>query len=148
MTIALTRRSGRPWWMTPFGREPMGDLFFDRLWPEWQRDAGSEVVTHVDLSEKDGKYTLTAELPGVKKEDISISIEDGYLTLTGKKEETNEEKEASYYLKETRSGSFSRTFKLSGRVSEENIDATYKDGVLTVIIPHEDEPETRRIEIH
>ncbi len=148
MAFALTTRHGRPWWMTPFGREPLGDVFFDRLWPEWQRDAGDEVSTSIDFKEKDGKYYLTAELPGVKKEDISINIEDGYVTLTGRKEETKEEKEANYYLKETRYGSFSRSFRLPGRVLEDKVDATFKNGVLTVVMPHEPEARTKKIEIH
>jgi len=148
MTIALTRKTGRPWWMTTSGREPLGDIFFDRLWPEWQRDAGEEVTTHVDFSEKDGKYHLTAEIPGINKKDISITIEDGYLTISGKKEETHEEKKTNYYLKETRSGSFSRSFKLPGKVLEDKIDATYKDGVLTVVMPHAEGDDTRKIEIH
>ena len=44
MTLALSKRTRRPWWMTTFGREPMGDIFFDRLWPEYERDMGEEVT--------------------------------------------------------------------------------------------------------
>ena len=148
MTIALTKRTGRPWWMTPFGREPMGDVFFDRLWPEHLRDEGEEVRPSVDFTEKDGKYYLTAELPGIDKENINVTVEDGYVTLSGKKEEKKEEKGSDYYLKETRYGSFSRSFRLPGKVAEDKIDATYKDGVLTVEMPHEEEAETKKIEIH
>jgi HSP20 family protein len=148
MTLSLMRRTGRPWWMTPFGREPMGDIFFDRMWPEWQRDMGTEVTPSVDFSEKEGKYYLTAELPGINKDDISITIENGYVILSGKKEETTEKKDADYYVQETRSGSFSRSFKLPGKVMEDKVDATYKDGVLTVVIPHEEEAGTKKIEIH
>ncbi|MFZ0449963.1 MAG: Hsp20/alpha crystallin family protein [Desulfatiglandaceae bacterium] len=134
--------------MTTFGREPMGDLFFDRLYPEYLRDAGEEMTLSVDFTEKDGKYYLTAELPGVDKENISISIEDGYVTLSGKKEEKKEEKRSDYYLKETRYGSFKRSFRLPGKVAEDKVDATYKNGVLTVVMPHEKEAETKKIEIH
>ncbi len=148
MTLAISRRIRRPWWMTPFGREPLGDVFFDRLWPEWGRDAGEEVKPSVDFSEKDGKYYLTAELPGIKKEDISINVEDGYVTVSGKKEEDNEEEGSDYYLKETRRGSFSRRFRLPGKVMEDKVDATYKDGILTVVMPHAEEAETKKIEIH
>jgi len=148
MTLALSRRHGRPWWMTTFAREPIGDLFFDRLWPEWRSNEGKELIPNVDLSEKDGKYYLTAELPGMKKEDISITLNDGMLTVSGKKEENREEKHDSYYLKETRSGSFNRSFRLPLKVSEDKIDATYKDGVLTVILPHEKEAENKKVEIH
>jgi HSP20 family protein len=138
----------RPWWMTPFGREPMGDVFFDRLYPEWRRDFGEEVTPSVDFSEKDGNYYLTAELPGINKDDISITIENGYVTLSGKKEENKEDKGSDYYLKETRYGSFSRSFRLPEKVLEDKVDATYKDGVLTVVIPHEEDAKTKKIEIH
>ena len=148
MTLALSRRLGRPWWMTTFGREPLRDVFFDRLWPEWRSDAGEALVPNVDLSEKDGKYYLTAELPGTKKEDISVTLKDGYLTVSGKKEDHREEKHNDYHLKETRHGTFNRSFRLPVKVSEENIDATYKDGVLTVILPHDKEAENKKIEIH
>lgn len=148
MTLALSRKHRRPWWMTTYGREPFGDIFFDRLWPEWGRDAGEEVTPSVDFSEKDGKYYLTAELPGINKEDISINIEDGRITVSGKKEEKKEEKGSDYYLKETRYGSFSRSFRLPGKVEEDKVDATYKDGVLTVVLPHEEATETKKIEIH
>jgi HSP20 family protein len=134
--------------MTPFGREPMGDVFFDRLWPEWRRDYGEELTPSVDFSEKDGKYHLTAELPGLNKDDISINIEDGYLTVSGKKEEEKEDKGADYYIKETRHGSFSRSFRLPKKVAEDKIDAKYKDGVLTVVLPHEEAAETKKIEVH
>ncbi len=148
MTLALSRRSQRPWWMTTFGREPLGDVFFDRLLPELQRNAGEEVTPSVDFSEKDGKYYLTAELPGIDKENLSIAVEDGYVTLSGKKEEKNEEKGTDYYIKETKYGSFSRSFRLPGKVADDKVGATFKDGVLTVEMPHEEEAETKKIEIH
>ncbi len=148
MTFAITKRLARPWWMTTLGRESLGDVFFDRLWPEWRGDSGEEISPDVDFSEKDGKYYLTAELPGLKKEDISISIENGYVTVSGKKESKKEEEGTDYYIKETRYGSFHRSFRLPGMVDEKKIDATFKDGVLTVVLPHDKASETKKIEIH
>ena len=135
MTSALTRRTGRPSWMTPYGGEGMGDVFFDRLWPEWRRDMGEEWTPSVNFFEKDGNYHITAEVPGMTKDDISVSIHEGLVSISGKKETTKEEKEANYYMKETRYGSFSRSFRLPGEVDETKVDATYRDGVLTVIMP-------------
>lgn len=147
MTLSIARRS-RPWWMTPFGREPMSDVFFDRLWPEWRRDFGEELTPTVDFSEKDGKYYLTAELPGMKKEDISIAIENGYVTISGKKEDNREEKGSDYYIRETSHGSFRRSFRLEKGVDEEKVDATYKDGVLSIVMPHREAAETKKITVH
>ncbi len=148
MTLALSRRYGRPWWMTTFGREPFGDIFFDRLLPERKESAEEVVNPSVDFNEKDGKFYLTAELPGMKKEEITIKIEDNDVTLSGKKENHREEKNADYYLKETSYGSFRRTFRLPGKIDENKVDATYKDGILTVVLPHEEKAETKKIEVH
>jgi len=112
------------------------------------RDKDEDLAPNIDFIEKDGKYFLNAELPGLKKDDISISIEDGYVTVSGKKEINKEEEGTSYYLKETRSGSFTRSFRLPGKVDKENVDATFKDGVLTVAMSLEKEAETKKIEIN
>lgn len=148
MDVTLAKRGGRPWWMTPFGREPLGDIFFDRLWPEWKRDMGEELNPSVDLVEKDNKYVLTVELPGLEKDDISISVENGYVTVSGKREDRSEKEEGEFYLKEMRYGSFRRSFRLPKRVQDDKVDATYKDGLLTVVIPMADGEKTRKIAIH
>jgi HSP20 family protein len=134
--------------MTPFGSEGWGDVFFDRLWPEWRRDLGEEWTPAVNFFEKDGNYQITADLPGINKEDVSVSLENGYVTLSGKKESSKEEKDADYYMKETRYGSFSRSFKLPGKVHEDKVDATYKDGVLTIVLPKKEDSKTKKIEVH
>ena len=148
MTLAISRTFRRPFWVTPFGGEVWRDHFSDRLLPELLGEKDEDLTPNVDFSEKDGKYFLNAELPGLKRDDISISIEDGYVTVSGKKETNKEEEGASYYLKETRTGSFSRSFRLPGKVDKENVDATFNDGVLTVAMPLEKAPEAKKIEIH
>lgn len=147
MTLAITRKFGRPSWMTPYGHEGFGDVFFDRLWPEWQRDMGDEWVPSVDFSEKDGKYHLTAELPGMSKDDIAVSIDKGYVTVSGKKEDVKEEEKGDYYVKESRSGSFCRRFRLPVDVDTEHVDASYKDGILTVVIPHKEGEKAKKIDV-
>jgi HSP20 family protein len=148
MDVTLAKRSGRPWWMTPFGREPLGDIFFDRLWPEWKRDMGEELNPSVDLVEKDNKYELTVELPGLEKDDISISVENGYVTISGKREDRSEKEEGEYYVKEMRYGSFRRSFRLPKNVMDDKVEATYKNGLLTVVIPLAEGEKTRKITIH
>ena len=148
MDVTLAKRSGRPWWMTTFGREPLGDIFFDRLWPEWKRDMGEEIIPSVDFVEKDNQYVLTAELPGLEKDDISISVEDGFVTISGKRELTNEKEEGEYHVKEMRYGSFNRSFRLTKRVLEDKVEATYKNGILTLVLPLAEEEKTRKITIH
>ena len=148
MEKALTRHIRRPYWMTPFGSEGWGDVFFDRLWPEWQRDIGEEWTPAVNFYEKEGNYHLTADVPGINKDDISVTVENGYVTVSGKKETSKEEKDANYYMKETRSGSFSRSFKLPGAIHEDKVDAAYKNGVLTVVLPKKEDSKTKKITVH
>ncbi|MGM0608725.1 MAG: Hsp20/alpha crystallin family protein [Candidatus Muiribacteriota bacterium] len=86
----------------------------------------------VDVYEKDNKVNIDAELPGMKKDDISITLEDGYLTIAGKSEKNNEVKEKDYFYSERSSGSFSRTFQVGDDVTEKDINAEYNDGILHV----------------
>jgi HSP20 family protein len=134
--------------MTPWGHEGIGEFFFDRFWPEWRRDLEGEWTPTVNFFEKDGSFHLTAEVPGINKEDISVTVNNGIVTLSGKKESEKEEKNRDYYLKETRSGSFSRSFRLPGDIDETKVDATYKDGVLTVVLPRKEESKAKKIEVH
>jgi HSP20 family protein len=135
--------------MTPFGEEGLGDVFFDRLWPEWRRDMGEEWSPTVDLSEKEGAYHLKAEIPGINKDDISLTLSEGVITLTGKKESSHEEKTDVYHVKEMKSGSFTRSFRLPEEIDEEKIEATYKDGVLNVVMPKkEGSSKSKKIEVH
>jgi len=142
-----TRRTRRPSWMTPYGQEGMGDVWFDRLWPEWLRWKGEEYTPTFDFYEKDGKYHLSADLPGVKKEDISINVENNVITVSGKRESEKEEKEANYYFRETTSGSFSRSLRLPSEVEEDSVEATFKDGVLKVEMKPRESAKARKIQI-
>jgi len=141
MTLAISRRT-RPWVVHP------GDVFFDRVWPEWRREVGEEWNPNVDFYEKDGKYYLTAEVPGLHKDDISISFENGCLTIGGKKVSGKDEEGTDYYMRETSHGSFCRTFNLPVEVDEENVEATYKDGVLTLVMLVKEVSKRKKIEVH
>ncbi len=133
--------------MTPFGREPWGDLWTDRLWPEWPRYGGDEFIPVSNFYEKDGKFFLTAELPGVKREDIGIDIDSNVVTISGKRQSEKEEEGADYYLKESAYGSFSKSYRLPAEIEEDKVEATFKDGVLKVVMPHKEAPTRKKIEI-
>lgn len=147
MALPTLRKSRRPSWMTPYGLEGMGDIWQDRLWPEWPRWQGDEAKPSFDFFEKDGRYHLDASLPGVKKEDICIDIQNDVITVSGKRESEREEKDKDYYLKESTYGAFSRSLRLPGEVNEEDVDATYNDGVLKVVMKPRAGTEKRKIEI-
>ena len=118
MNMPLIKKERRPWWISPWGDEALGDVWSDRLFPVWQRMKGEEWVPTFNFYEEDGNYKLEAEIPGVNKEDISVTIDKNVLTVSGKKESKVEEKKANYYLKESSYGSFSRSLRLPGEVDE------------------------------
>jgi HSP20 family protein len=88
-----------------------------------------------DMYEADGTLVIKAELPGVKREDITVGVDGGMLTLTGQRKEEREIKEARYYAAERFAGSFTRSFALPDGVDAKDITAEYKDGVLEIRVP-------------
>ena len=97
---------------------------------------GDRQIMRTDLREEDNRYLLDIELPGLNKQDIKLSLEDGYLTVEVVKEESKEQKDdkGNYVRRERYYGNCSRTFYL-GDVKEEDIAANYNNGILTVSVP-------------
>ncbi len=108
----------------------------------------------IDVNESKDSYEISAELPGVHKEDINITLENGVLTLEAEvhqeKKAEKAEKAGRLIRQERRYGKFMRSFTLGEDVSEEEIDANFKDGILTLKVPKREEvqPQRKRIEIH
>ena len=100
----------------------------------------------MDIHQDDKQVEITAELPGVKEEDIDITIDDGVLTLRGEKKSTREDKESGY--RERSYGSFERRLTLPSNIDEDNCSAEFKDGVLTITLPKsEDKARGRKIQL-
>ncbi|WP_193161683.1 Hsp20/alpha crystallin family protein [Microbulbifer hainanensis] len=105
----------------------------------------------IDVKETDSGYEISAEMPGVNRDDINITLEDGVLTLEAEvHREEKEEKEGRVIRSERRYGKYMRSFNLGADVSETDIDASFKDGVLTLTAPKREPaaPSSKRIEIH
>jgi HSP20 family protein len=102
----------------------------------------------VDLYEKDDHYMITAELPGVDKNDIKIDWKDRLLTLSGERNSENEVKEESYYRRERSYGKFQRVFALPADVDSDKIKAEFKDGVLQIEVPKPEEKKAKAVTIH
>jgi HSP20 family protein len=100
----------------------------------------------VDLHETADRYVITAELPGLRQEDLDIQMHDGQITISGRRREREAACE-QYHRVERGHGSFSRTFHLPVPVDVNGISADLRDGVLTVTCPKTGEPATRRISI-
>lgn len=134
----------------PFGRRGLDNFFddFERsFFPAEQRRLPA---FRTDIKDEGDHYLLEAELPGFKKEDIDLDLQDGILTISAKHEESSEDKDQNgrYVCRERRYGSFQRSFDVSG-IREEDIGASYDNGVLKLTLPKvgEEAPQSRKIAI-
>jgi len=102
----------------------------------------------VDIEESDTLYLIRADVPGVDKKDIDIRLENGVLSITGEKHTEKETgKGTKRHRTERYSGSFARRFTLPTAVQADKVDATYKDGVLSLMIPKAEESRPKAIDI-
>ncbi len=99
-----------------------------------------------DVYEKEGKYHIEMDLPGFKKEDISVEAKDGYLTIKASKSDESEEndEERNYIRRERVCGSYERSFSL-GDLDQENIKASFENGILKIVVPKKEEVENKTI---
>jgi HSP20 family protein len=104
-------------------------------------------VPAVDVWETDKEVVYAFDVPGIPEEKISIEFEDNALTVSGERERTKEISDERFYRFERRFGTFSRTIGLPQNVSEDQIKADYKDGVLEVRVAKPETPKPRRIQI-
>ena len=127
--------------------DELAGFFEDFLHPlnELRLVDGGNWHPRADLVESKDAYEATLELPGLKKDDIKVNVEDNVLTVSGERVEEKQEKEKEYHRVERRYGSFCRTFSLPAKIDAEKIKASYKDGVLSVSLPKA--PEAKRKEV-
>ncbi len=88
----------------------------------------------IDISEEKNQIKVTAEIPGVKKENIKMTLQDNILTIEGEKKKESEQKEENWYRSERIFGSFKRSFTLPAEVDSENVDAKFENGILSVVM--------------
>jgi HSP20 family protein len=101
----------------------------------------------VDVREDENSIYVEADMPGLTKDDIDVTLEDGILTIAGEKKTHNEEDKGGYHVRERRYGKFSRSFRLPETASE-TIDASLKDGVLTIKLAKREEVKPRKIDVN
>ncbi len=106
----------------------------------------SWVAPLVDIYETDDDFYLTAYMPGVKKENVKVKLEDGSLVIMGRIN-YDEEVSRNYILKETETGNYYRKFKISDTINESKIKAHLEDGILTVQLPKHERIKPKTIEI-
>jgi len=125
------------------------DRFFDSFFrPTYEEESSlSAFKPAVDIEENDKEFNVTAELPGIKKEDVKVSIKDNLLSISGEKKQETKVKEKNYNRTERIFGSFQRCFRLPEMVNQDNISAEFKDGILNIAIPKLKEAVSKQIEI-
>ncbi len=125
----------------------MEDLFSEFFDSSLDRFSTSAVYPKVDIEENEKDYIFKVEVPGVKKEDVNVEIDDRVLTISGEKKEVVEEKEKNVFRKESYSGSFSRSFTLPEHVTSEQAEAKCEDGILFLKIPKSNDKIKKKIKI-
>lgn len=130
-------------------REAMDRLFEESLVPSRRRREEREGFTPlaVDMTEKDDALVVKTDLPGLKPEDVDISIRENTLTIKGKFEAEEETERESVHIRERRYGSFHRSVALPASVQVEDAEASFEDGVLEITLPKTEEEKPKRIEV-
>jgi HSP20 family protein len=128
----------------------------DRLFDEFTRGFGmvapsgnGNLMPSIDISETDNEYVITAELPGLERKDVDISLEDNILTIRGEKkiEKTEDDKDKNVHVAERRYGVFLRMLELPVSVDPSSVQATMSNGVLKITIPKPAQSESKKIEV-
>ena len=127
------------------------DFFFGSLFPAMEKALISNRggwFPAIDVMEDKDQFTVKADLPGLKKEDIRVSCENGILTIEGDRRTETETKEKNYHKIERSYGRFVRSLNLGQVVDQSKIKAQYKDGVLELVLPKTERAKPRAIDIH
>ena len=121
------------------------DRVFDDFGQNWRGE--TELTFPIDLSETENEVVVKAVLPGIKPEDVDISVSEGVLTVKGESKFEQKTENENYYRQEIRYGAFHRSVPLPSRVNHEQADAEFKDGVLTVTLPKAEEVRPKQIKV-
>jgi len=118
-------------------------------WADWRhgRDADGAWMPAVDVYEEGDNFHIHADLPGLKRDEIDITVDGKTLTISGEKKSERETKDDSYYCAERFYGKFTRSIDLPSSVDTSKIEAKYKDGVLEVSLPKTEEARPKQIKI-
>lgn len=133
----------RGYWHIPFRRSAVD------VEPIWRGDISLGATPTVDIVDKDDAYKLTAELPGVDEKQVEIGFSDSTLTIEGKKDEEPEDAGQDHFVSERHFGDFHRTFRVPDGVDPDKIEASFKNGVLSVTLPKtaESRRKQKKVEI-
>ena len=124
------------------------DRFFDLSWPSRESGRTSKWSPSLDVYDEKDQFVVTAELPGLTKEDINLSFEDGVLSISGERKQAKEIKEGETFRSERSFGKFQRSVTLPTAVDSSKISASYKDGILTVTLAKSEAAKPKQIAVN
>jgi HSP20 family protein len=128
------------------GMDRLWDSFFEG-WPFRRGEEAAGWVPSLDVSETKTDIIVKAEVPGMDPKDIDISLSNEVLTIKGERKQEREEKDENYHFVERSFGSFARSVRLPNEVKGEKISASYRDGILKVVLPKSEEAKKKEIKI-
>ncbi len=130
--------------------DDFSNLFENFLQPmRWAEEEASQgIAPRLDVVERDNEFVVKAEMPGMKKDDIEVSLENGVLTITAETKSETEEKEGDRIIRqERRYGQYLRSLRLGKEIDEKKVKASYKDGILELVLPKAEEVKPKKIAV-
>jgi HSP20 family protein len=118
---------------------------------QWQSATGASTrawAPALDIAERTDAYLVTVELPGVKLDDLEITLEDGLLTIQGERHFPDDASDQNFHRVERRYGTFRRSITLPAHVMADEVEATIEDGVLRILVPKAEEAKPKRIQVN
>ncbi len=122
------------------------DSFFERR-PRLRTEEEGDWLPALDMAETTNELVVKAEIPGLDPKEVNISLSGKVLTIKGEKKQEREEKEEDYHLIERSYGAFARSIQLPAEVNSEKITASYKNGVLKIVLPKSEEAKKKEVKI-
>lgn len=150
MNRLATRESGSPVGRGGFAGDDLDRVFEGFFRPmRWLEEATTETLAPpIDITERENEFVVRTDLPGVRKEDISVTLENGVLTILAEYKKEDEQKEGDRVIRaERRYGRLVRSLRLGIPIDEKKIKASYKDGVLELILPKAEEAKPKKISV-
>jgi len=151
----MNRMVSREQQSAPAARSGFAGDDFDRVFEgffrplRWLEEAGTETLAPpIDISERENEFVVRTDLPGVKKQDINVTLENGVLTISAEYKKEDEQKQGDRVIRqERRAGRFVRSLRLGVPIDEKQIKASYKDGVLELLLPKAEEAKPKKINV-
>ena len=142
-------------WEPVSGRNPWHGLMrmqrqMNRLFDQFDGEDETPMVTYaprMNVTDMEDHIEVTAELPGLNRDQVKLEINDGVLTISGEKTDELEKKDRNLYISERVFGTFRRSFQLPSQVDVNKVEASFKDGILNVNLPKVEEAKPKQIEI-